>query len=92
MCGVWFVLPDPSRSLIHDGSVVGVFHQSNKASLESLQGERYEGHFAAITWKLGSHHEHTPDIHKAKESLMSMGMLYAVFFPSVWRNYWMIIL
>lgn len=60
MRGVWFVLSDPSSSLIHGASVVGVFHQSNKAWLESLRGERYKGHFAAIKWKLGSHHELTP--------------------------------
>lgn len=60
MCGVWFLLPDHSSSPIHDASVGGVFHHSSKARLESSRGERYEGHFAAIKWKLGSHHEHAP--------------------------------
>lgn len=60
MRGVRFVLSDPSSSLIRSASVVGVLHQSNKAWLESSRGGRHKGHFAAIKWKLGSHHEHAP--------------------------------
>lgn len=33
-----------------------------------------------------------PDVCKARESLTSMGMFYAVFFMSVWLNCWVMIL
>lgn len=55
-----FVLSDPSSSPMHGASVGAVFQQSNKAWLDGWRGERYKGHFAAIRWKLASHHEHTP--------------------------------
>lgn len=48
---------------------------------------REEGGTRATLLQLSGNLVHTmstlPDVHKAKESLMSTGMFYAVFFPSV---------
>jgi len=84
----WCAVSDPSSSPAHGASVVGVLHRSNKAGLE--RGTR------ATLLQLSGNLVHTmstlPDVHKAKESLVSTGMFYAVLFLSVWLNCRVIIL
>lgn len=55
-----------------------------------------EGGTRATLLQLSGNLVHTmsalPDVHKAKESLMSAGMFCAALFLSVWLNCWVIIL